>query len=193
MKSVTVFCGTGIGNDPRFEAQAYLLGKTLALEDITLVYGGAQIGLMGAAASGALDHQGRVTGIIPAFLLEAEIAHPGLSELIVVETMHQRKMKMNELSEGVITLPGGFGTMEEFFEMLTWAQLGLHRKPIGILNINGFYDELLIMIRTMVQKGFLKEIYLELLLVSDSIPDLLDMMAHYQPPALGKRITPDKV
>lgn len=154
---MVVFCGSSAGTDPVFEEQAYRLGKTLAQRNIGLVYGGAKVGLMGAVANGSLENGGHVTGVLPRFLGSKEIAHENLTELELVDTMHQRKTRMNELADGVIALPGGFGTLEEFFEMLTWAQLGLHGKPIGILNVNGFYDDLLTFIQTMTDKGFLRE------------------------------------
>jgi uncharacterized protein (TIGR00730 family) len=193
MKRITVFCGSSFGTEKEYEEQAYLLGKTLAERNIGLVYGGANVGLMGAVADGTLDHKGEVFGVLPHFLQNKEIAHQSLTELILVETMHERKTKMNELSDGVITLPGGFGTLEEFFEMLTWAQLGLHKKPIAILNINGFYDELLALVHTMVNKGFLKAVNRDMLLISNNIDELLDLMANYKAPAVGKWITKDEV
>lgn len=193
MKRITVFCGSSSGTDKEYEEQAYLLGKTLAERNIGLVYGGANVGLMGAVANGVIAHKGEAIGVLPHFLKKKEIAYEGLTELILVETMHERKTKMNDLTDGVITLPGGFGTLEEFFEMLTWAQLGLHKKPIGILNINGFYDELLALIETMVKKGFLKLANKNMLLTSDNIDDLLNKMANYEAPAVGKWITKEEV
>lgn len=190
MKRIAVFCGSSFGSKKVYEEQAYLLGKTLAEQGIGLVYGGANIGLMGAVADGAIKNGGEVVGIIPHFLQDKEIAHDGLSELILVETMHDRKTKMNELSNGVITLPGGFGTMEEFFEMLTWAQLGLHQKPIGILNVDGFYNHLLQMVQSMVDQGFLKEVNQKMLLVSNTIDDLLSQMKAYKAPAVTQWIAP---
>ncbi|TAM97871.1 MAG: TIGR00730 family Rossman fold protein [Chitinophagaceae bacterium] len=188
MKRITVFCGSSCGTDKIFEIQAYELGKALAKCNIELVYGGAKVGLMGAIANGVLKNNGRVIGVLPGFLKKAEVAHENLTELIEVETMHQRKSKMDELSDGFITLPGGFGTMEEFFEMLTWAQLGLHKKPVAVLNINGYYDELLSLIQHMVDKGFLKAANREMLLVSNDIEDLLDKMRNYKVPVVAKWI-----
>lgn len=188
MKQVVVFCGSSSGNDPAYMAEAYQLGKTLALQNIGVVYGGAKVGLMGAVAQGSLDNGGSVIGVLPHFLSAKEIRHDGLSEMIMVETMHQRKAKMDELSDGIITLPGGFGTMEELFEMLTWAQLGLHKKPIGILNINGYYDELLALIDLMVNKQLLKPINRSMVLVADNINDLLDQMNQYKAPDVPKWI-----
>lgn len=193
MKNITVFCGSSFGTDEIFREQAQLLGKTLAKQNIGLVYGGANVGLMGVVADGALSENGTVIGVLPNFLRSKEIAHLGLTELIVVESMHERKTKMNDLCDGVIALPGGFGTLEELFEMLTWAQLGLHKKPIAILNINGFYDSLIELTETMVEKGLLKEVNQKMLLVSDNIPDLLEKMKNYIPPTVGKWIDKEKL
>jgi uncharacterized protein (TIGR00730 family) len=189
MKRITVFCGSSAGIDSTFMSQAALLGQALATHKIELVYGGANVGLMGAVADGVLNGGGTVIGVIPDFLRSKEIAHNGLTELIVVDSMHERKTKMNDLCNGVITLPGGFGTLEEFFEMLTWAQLGLHKKPIAVLNTNGFYDALIVLLETMVKKGFLKEVNYQMLLVSDDIEDLLNQMKNYVAPTVGKWIT----
>ncbi|UUF14133.1 MULTISPECIES: TIGR00730 family Rossman fold protein [Flavobacterium] len=193
MKKITVFCGSSFGTEEIYKEQAELLGKTLAKQNIGLVYGGANVGLMGAVADGALSENGTVIGVLPNFLRSKEIAHKGLTELILVESMHERKTKMNDLCDGVIALPGGFGTLEELFEMLTWAQLGLHKKPIAILNINGFYDSLLELLQTMSEKGLLKEANQKMLLVSDDIDDLLNQMKNYTPPTVGKWIEKDKV
>lgn len=193
MKNITVFCGSSPGKESNFKVQAHLLGQTLAKRNIGLVYGGAKIGLMGAVADGTLSENGKVIGVLPHFLRSKEIAHDGLTELILVESMHERKIKMHELSDGVIALPGGFGTLEELFEMLTWSQLGLHKKPIGILNIHGFYDSLNIMIQTMVDKEFLKVINQQMLIVSDNIDDLLDKMNKYVAPLVGKWIDEETV
>lgn len=188
MKSITVFCGSSFGTEEIYKEQAVLLGQTLAKQNIKLIYGGANVGLMGAVADGVLNAGGEAIGVLPDFLRSKEIAHLGLTELIFVESMHERKTKMNDLSEGVIALPGGFGTLEELFEMLTWAQLGLHKKPIAILNINGFYDSLIELTETMVEKGLLKDVNQKMLLVSDNIDDLLDQMKNYVPPTVGKWI-----
>src|SRR5690606_4166114 len=189
MNNIVVFCGSSSGTDRVYEEQAFLLGKSLAEAGIGLVYGGAKVGLMGAVADGALQHGGKVTGVLPYFLRTKEIAHEGLTELFIVDTMHERKTKMNQLCDGIIALPGGFGTLEEFFEMLTWGQLGLHRKPMGLLNTEGFYDGLIALAQHMVDKGFLKTANQRMLLSSAAIPDLLDQMQNYQPPAVGKWIT----
>ncbi|WP_292008507.1 TIGR00730 family Rossman fold protein [Chryseobacterium sp.] len=192
-KSIVVFCGSSMGYDPFFEKQALLLGETLAKHKIQLIYGGANVGLMGAVANGVLNNQGKVIGVLPRFLQSKEIAHTSLSELILVETMHERKTKMNDLCDGIIALPGGYGTLEELFEMITWAQLGLHKKPIAVLNINGFYDDLITMIKTMVDKGFLKQINQEMLLISDDIEELLEKMKNYTAPVVGKWISEEKL
>ena len=189
MKRITIFCGSGSGTDEIFYREAILAGATLARQGIEIVYGGAKVGLMGAVADGALQEGGKVTGVIPYFLQSKEIAHTGLTELILVESMHERKTKMNELCDAVIALPGGYGTMEEFFEMLTWAQLGLHQKPVALLNTAGFYDPLITLIQTMTDKGFLKSIHREILLYSDRIDDLLEKMKNYKAPDTGKWIS----
>jgi len=193
MKSITVFCGSSFGTEEIYKEQAYLVGKTFAKENIRLIYGGANVGLMGAVADGVIENEGKAIGVLPHFLQSKEIAHTNLTELILVETMHERKTKMNELSDGVIVLPGGYGTLEEFFEMITWAQLGLHKKPIAILNINGFYDDLIKLVQTMVDKGFLKQINQEMLLVSDAIDELLEKMRTYKAPTVGKWISKEEV
>ncbi len=193
MKSIVVFCGSSEGNDLDILFAAQELGQVLAKRNITLVYGAAKIGVMGKVAQGSLDNSGKVIGIIPDFLKLKEVFHSGLTELIVTDNMHERKLQMYELSDGIITLPGGYGTLEELFEMITWAQLGLHQKPIGILNTNGFYDDLLKMLRKMVAQGFLKIENYTMLLVDDSVDGLLKQMQDYKPLALPKWIKKDQV
>ncbi len=193
MKSITVFCGSSFGSDEIYKEQATLLGETLAKQNIQLIYGGADVGLMGAVADGSLNTGGKVVGVLPHFLKSKEIAHKELTELILVETMHERKTKMNELCDGVIVLPGGYGTLEEFFEMITWAQLGLHKKPIAILNIDEFYDDLIKLVQTMVDKGFLKHVNRDMLLISNDIDELLNMMKNYEAPTVGKWISKEEV
>jgi uncharacterized protein (TIGR00730 family) len=192
LKRIVVFCGASPGFEDVYGQQAYLTGKTLAQRGIELIYGGADIGLMGSVARGALENGGKVTGVFPVFLNGHEIAHKSLTTLIEVNTMHERKLKMHELSDGVIALPGGFGTLEELFEMLTWAQLGLHSKPIGLLNVNGFYDDLIAMHNRMVTSGFLKESNRDMLLISNTIEGLLEKMEHTVVPAQEKWITREK-
>lgn len=193
MKRITVFCASSFGTEKIYEEQAAAVGKILAEQNIELVYGGANVGLMGAVADGALNAGGKVIGVLPNFLRSKEIAHQGLTELILVESMHERKTKMNDLCDGVIALPGGFGTLEELFEMLTWAQLGLHKKPIAILNVNGFYDSLIDLLQTMTEKGLLKEVNQKMLLVSEDIEDLLNQMKNYTAPTVGKWIDKKEV
>jgi uncharacterized protein (TIGR00730 family) len=193
MKSVTVFCGSSSGTDPIYQSQAAMVGATLAQQNICIIYGGAKVGLMGSIAGAALSEGGKVVGVIPRFLRSKEIAHEGLTELIMVESMHERKTKMHELCDGIIALPGGFGTLEELFEILTWAQLGLHKKPIGLLDVNGFYGHLKKLLLTMVDEGFLKEINYNMLLISDDINDLLSQMKRYIAPVTPKWISEDEV
>lgn len=147
---------------------------------------------MGAVADGALARGGRVTGILPHFLSAREIAHDGLTELVVVDSMHERKLKMYAMSDGFLVLPGGFGTMDELFETLTWAQLGLHQKPIGILNTGHYYDELIALVERMAAEMILKDIYRSMMIVGDEIEELLSKMENYRAPQVEKWITPDK-
>nr|WP_315253562.1 TIGR00730 family Rossman fold protein [uncultured Flavobacterium sp.] len=193
MKRITVFCGSSSGTEEIYTSQAILLGQTLAKRNIELVYGGAKVGLMGAVADGVLNAGGKAIGVLPNFLRSKEIAHKQLTELILTDTMHERKTKMNDLCDGVIALPGGFGTLDELFEMLTWGQLGLHKKPIAIWNIGGYYDALIVFVQTMADKGFLKQVNQQMLLVSDSIDELLDKMENYVPPTVGKWITKENI
>jgi uncharacterized protein (TIGR00730 family) len=192
MKRVTVFCGSSSGNEKIFIETAFLVGQALAAKSIGVVYGGARIGLMGAVADGALSGSGEVIGVLPRFLRTKEIEHAGLSKLYLVESMHERKAKMNELCDGIIALPGGFGTLEELFEMLTWAQLGLHAKPVGLLNVSGFYDGLAEVLQNMVNKGFLKESNRRMLITENNIDTLLEKMTTYEPPQVPKWITASK-
>lgn len=188
MKQIAIFCGSSKGSLPIYMEAAFSIGQKLAKRKIGIVYGGAAVGLMGAVADGALSEGGNVIGVLPKFLKEKEIEHTNLSELILTSSMHERKAKMLELCDGVIALPGGFGTLEELFEVLTWAQLGLHHKPIGILNLNGFYDHLLQLLEHMVAEGFLKGVNKNMLLVSTQIDSLLGQMDQYQAPKISKWI-----
>ena len=192
MKRIVVFCGSSAGHDPVFAAQAFRVGQYLAESGIELVYGGAKVGLMGAVADGARQAGGRVTGVLPRFLRTKEVAHEHLTELVLVDTMHERKLKMHELSDGVIALPGGYGTLEELFEMLTWGQLGLHAKPVGLLNLDGFYDHLLALADHMTSRGFLKEENRRMLLTDKSVEGLLAQMRQYRPPTAPKWITKEQ-
>ncbi|PHR95934.1 MAG: TIGR00730 family Rossman fold protein [Leeuwenhoekiella sp.] len=186
-----VFCGSSEGNDPKIVEEAKHLGEVFAARNIALVYGGSQLGIMGAVAKSCLEAGGKAIGIIPEFLKTKEIVHTGLDELMTTETMHERKLKMQEVSDGFITLPGGFGTFEELFEIITWSQLGLHHKPIGLLNTNGFYDALIEMLDEMVKRGFLKQDNRDLLLVDTDINRLLDAMEHFEPNLKSKFLKPE--
>lgn len=176
-----MFCGSSSGNSPEFVKQATLLGEKIAQKGLGVVYGGAHVGLMGAVADGVLSRGGKVIGVIPEFLKKKELEHKNISEIHVVETMHERKALMNKLSDAVIALPGGYGTLEELYEMLTWSQLALHKKPIGILNVDGYYDPLIEMSEKMIENGFLKDEYRKILIVEKNIEDLLDKMDKYVP------------
>ena len=193
MNSIVVFCGSSEGINPEYIQEGYVLGKTMAEQEITLVYGGAKIGVMGEVARGALEANGKVIGVIPDFLKLREVFHSNLTQLIVTQDMHERKLKMHELSDGIIMLPGGYGTLEEFFEMLTWAQLGLHQYPIGILNTNGFYTELLNMLAKMVDQGFVKKENYDMILVDDTATGLLGQMEKYQPLPVPKWIKKEQL
>ncbi len=188
MKSIAVFCGASEGYDETYREAAYQLGAMLAEKNIRVVYGGGKVGLMGAVAEGVLNNNGQIIGVIPKFLQTEEVAHTGLTELILVETMHERKIKMHELSDGVMVLPGGWGTMDEMFEMLTWGQLGLHQKPIALLNVHGFYDSLQVLVNMMTQEGFLNECTREMLLTGHSAEELLQQMEEYTPPETNRLI-----
>ena len=181
LQSLAVFCGSSTGSDPRFAAQTLQLGHYFAEQQIELIYGAGNVGLMGILADAALEKNGRVVGVIPHFLKEWEVCHTGLSELILVDTMHQRKAIMAERAAGFIVLPGGFGTLDEFFEILTWRQLRLHNKPIGLLNWNGYYDHLLQHQEMMVDQGYLRDENTQLFTVSDSIDTLIAQMTESSP------------
>ncbi|RBQ02412.1 TIGR00730 family Rossman fold protein [Pedobacter miscanthi] len=156
LNSVCVYCGSNFNGDIQLRNAIKQLAETLVKQQIRLVYGGGSVGVMGILANDVLELGGLVTGIIPQFLMDKEVGHKSLTEMIVTENMHQRKQKMADLSDGFVILPGGFGTLEEFFEVLTWLQLGLHNKPIGVLNVDGFYDPLFAQMDIMVQRKFLK-------------------------------------
>ncbi len=189
MKSVSVFCGSSEGYNEVYREAAYKLGAALAEQGITVVYGGAKVGLMGALAEGVLQHKGKIIGVVPTFLKTKEVVHESLTQLITVETMHERKVRMHELSQGVIAMPGAWGTMDELFEMLTWSQLGLHNKPIGLLSINGYYEALKAFFDNMVAEGFLNECVNATVLYSGSIEDILAQMKNYNAPDIPQVIT----
>ena len=192
MTAISVFCASSSGHDPQFLARATALGDYLARQGITVVYGGARIGLMGAVADGALAAGGRVVGVLPDFLRSREIAHRGLTELIMVDSMHARKTRMHALSDGVIALPGGFGTLEEIFEILTWAQLGLHTQPVGLLNVSGYYDDLLSLLDNMVARGLLRPENRGLLIDRTDAAELLQAMRDYVPAPVTKWLDRDE-
>ena len=192
LKSICVFCGSSEGNDMTIIETAKLLGEAFANNGVTLIYGAAKIGVMGIIAKTTLDSNGKVIGVIPEFLKNKEVVHLGLSELYTTQNMHDRKLKMQELSDGFIALPGGMGTLEELFEILTWLQLGLHSKPIGLLNVNHFYDDLLTLLENMVRKGFLSMDNFELLLVDNKIDSLLDKMKNFKDPQKPKWLNIDR-
>ncbi|WP_199138642.1 TIGR00730 family Rossman fold protein [Pedobacter sp. ASV12] len=179
MKSICVYCGSNFNGDPILQKAIEDLALTLANQQITLVYGGGSVGVMGVLADQVLEQQGQVIGVIPQFLMDKEVGHKGLTQLIVTENMHQRKQKMADLCDGFIILPGGFGTLEEFFEVLTWLQLGLHAKPIGVLNVNGFYDPLFLQMDVMVQHRFLKQVNRDLVFNETEAPVLVEKMKNF--------------
>lgn len=189
MKSLCVFCGSSVGDDPDFLKAAIALGKTLAETGTTLVYGGANRGLMGAIADSALKNGGKVIGVLPRFLEGKEVAHKNLTELILCDSMHERKTQMFERSQGFIAMPGGFGTLEEISEILTWQQLGLHKFPIGFLNVNGFFHHLKMFFAEMEKKKLLKTENLQMALFADGIFELLEIMKNYQAPEVPKWIS----
>ncbi|PJJ84633.1 LOG family protein [Mucilaginibacter auburnensis] len=176
MQSIAIFCGANFNGDPVLQDAVELLAQTIVSQNITLIYGGGRVGVMGILADAVLKRGGKVIGVIPQFLMDKEVGHTGLTELRIVENMHQRKQVMNNLANGIIMLPGGFGTLEEFFEVLTWLQLGLHNNPVGILNINGFYDLLLKQMDLMVEQRFLKQANRDLVLSSTDPIELISMM-----------------
>ena len=190
MNSVAVYCGASSGSQEIYVRQAQAMGQELASQGLTLVYGGGRAGLMGAVADAALAAGGRVVGVIPSFLADKELAHQGCTELHVVDSMHQRKLLMADLADGFVAMPGGFGTLEELFEVLTWGQLGLHGKPVGLLNVEGFYDGLLSLLAHMVSQQFLRPENQAQVLAHTNPHILLAAMRDFQPPRLEKWLTP---
>ncbi|GAC1313039.1 MAG: TIGR00730 family Rossman fold protein [Mucilaginibacter sp.] len=176
MKSICVFCGANFNGDPVLKQTVEQLAEIMASRNMDLVYGGGRVGVMGLLADEVLRRGGKVTGIIPQFLMDKEVGHTGLTELHIVKNMHERKQLMNDLCDGIVTLPGGLGTLEEFFEVLTWLMLGIHQKPVGLLNINGFYDHLLMQMDLMVEQRFLKPGNRQLLITSTDVIELIDLM-----------------
>jgi hypothetical protein len=190
MRRICVFCGSKPGFDPAYVEHAKALGALLAERGIGLVYGGAAVGTMGAVADGALAAGGEVFGVLPEHMKRVEIAHAGLTELHIVADMHERKAKMAELSDGFLALPGGAGTLEELFEVWTWAQIDLHRKPIGLVDVGGFYQPLRVMVDHMVTEGFLSPEHRDMVAVDPDPRVLLDRFATYTPPSAGKWLPP---
>ena len=188
MPNICVYCGSSSGNDPAFVAAAAELGRSITQHGYGLVYGGASIGLMGTVADSVLTSAGVVTGVLPQSLADKEIAHPGLSELIITISMHERKTRMADLSDAFIALPGGLGTFEELFEIWTWAQLGFHQKPIAVLNINGYFDKLIEFLENSAAQGFIKVAHQEMLLVSDSSDELIHKITSFVPPLVDKLV-----
>ena len=186
MKSICVYCGSSPGSDPAFGEAAKQAGRTLAERGIRVVYGGGNVGLMGRLADGALQAGGEVIGVIPHHLADKELAHPGANQMIRVATMHERKQVMADLSDAFIALPGGIGTLEELFETLTWLQLGLHTKPVGLLNVHHFWGRMLDFLDEMVASRFLKLLHREMLIVSHDLPELLTRLQDFQAPDANK-------
>ena len=181
MKRLCVFCGSSHGNSPAFAAVARELGEAIATRGVELVYGGSHVGLMGVLADAALARGGKVIGVLPRFMADKELAHPKLTELHLVDTMHERKQLMAELAEGFVALPGGFGTLEEIFEAITWAQLHLHAFPCALLNVAGYYDSLVDFLRVSVTKGFVRQKQFDSLIVTASLDDLFRRFAEFRP------------
>jgi uncharacterized protein (TIGR00730 family) len=186
MKAICVFCGANFNGDPVLLQAIEELAEIMVNRNITLVFGGGKVGVMGLLADAVLSRDGKAIGIMPQFLMDKEVGHTGLTELHIVDNMHQRKQMMNDLCDGIIMLPGGFGTLEEFFEVLTWLQLGLHSHPVGILNVNGFYDLLLQQMDVMVEQKFLKPANRKLVLTSGDAIELVNLMNNIE-------IKPDEV
>lgn len=176
VKRIVVFCGSSKGFDPVHARTANALGTAMCERGLGLVYGGGDIGLMGVVADAVLEHGGEVIGVIPGFLKDREVAHRGIGRLIVTGTMHERKQRMHELANAVIALPGGFGTLDELFELLTWKQLGLHQQPIGLLNVDGFFDHLVAQMDHMVAQGFLAPEHRAAVIMGTTVNGLLDRL-----------------
>ncbi|TXK77024.1 TIGR00730 family Rossman fold protein [Paenibacillus sp. N3.4] len=180
MKTIAVYCGSGSGNDPIYMNEARKLGKALVAHGLDLVYGGATVGCMGAIADAVIESGGKVIGVIPKKLANVEIAHDHLTELHIVDTMHERKALMAERADAFIALPGGTGTLEEWFEVLTWAQLGYHNKPCALLNINKYYTPMLSLFDHMIEQGFVKEAYKKLIVIDDDSTNLIEQLKNYK-------------
>lgn len=188
LKRISVFCGSSLGNDVSIVNTAKELGRILAINGIELIYGGADVGLMSVIANSALEAGGEVTGIIPHYFITGEIAHRGLTNLISVDSLQERKSKMAEMSDGFISLPGGYGTMDELFEVLTWCQLGIYKKPSAILNLNGYYDGLMRQIGRMTETELLKSENRDMVIFACSPEEALDRMNNWEAPKVSKWI-----
>jgi hypothetical protein len=192
MDRICVYCGSSAGRDPAYVAAAREFGRALADRNVGLVFGGGRVGMMGAVADATLDAGGEAHGVIPEALVEREVAHERLTDLDVVDSMHARKQRMAELADGFVALPGGFGTLEELVEVLTWAQLGFHRDPCGLLNVAGYFEELVAFFDNQVAEGFVRPAHREMLVVSEDAGDLLDRFAAYEPPEVEKVVTDER-
>jgi uncharacterized protein (TIGR00730 family) len=179
---VCVFCGSSPGNSPAYQDAARQVGAVFAEQGIELVYGGASVGTMGVIADAVLEKGGVVHGVIPQSLVDREVAHAGLTSLKIVANLHERKAAMSELADAYLTLPGGAGTLEELFEVWTWAQLGLHTKPIALLDVNGYYQPMLRFLENVAVEGFLASDFREMLIVTEDVVEALDRFADYRPP-----------
>ncbi len=186
MQNIAIYCGSSSGTNSVYSDAAHEVGVYLAKNEIKLVYGAGSVGLMGIVADAVLANRGEVIGIIPQFLMDLEVGHTNLTQLHITNNMHDRKKIMCDIADGIIALPGGYGTLDELFEMLTWSQLGLHEMPIGILNVNGFYDPLLAMVQKMVEEGFLKKENQDLIIVDDNIGSLIGKMKSNERPKASK-------
>ncbi|EMA6342392.1 TIGR00730 family Rossman fold protein [Bacillus cytotoxicus] len=187
MRKICVFAGSNLGERPEFKEQAIKLGQMLVQNNYELVYGGSRVGLMGEVANEVLRLGGHVTGVMPRGLFRGEIVHEGLTEFIEVETMHERKAKMGELADAFIALPGGYGTFEELFEVVCWSQIGIHDKPVGLLNVKGFYEPILQMVDRAAEEGFMNPSNKELIVSADDAEELLRHLKQYQRPVMGNK------
>ncbi|UFJ42688.1 TIGR00730 family Rossman fold protein [Brevibacillus humidisoli] len=187
MRRICVFAGSNAGKIEEYTQLSRELGKVIAENGLELVYGGSQVGLMGEVANEVLRHGGKVIGVMPTSLFKGEMVHSGLTQLIEVKDMHERKATMGQLSDAYVALPGGFGTFEELFEVVSWAQLGIHRKPIGLFNIAGYYTPLLEMVSHAVKAGFVREVHKQLFVSAEQALILIQKLKDYQPPELGNK------
>jgi len=186
VRSVCVYCGANPGNRPAYIEAARTFARLLAQRGVRLVYGGASVGVMGAVADAALEAGGEVVGVIPQSLVDREVAHNGLTELVITGSMHERKARMADLADAFVALPGGIGTLEEIFEIWTWGQLGFHRKPCGLLNVDGYYETLIRFLDEAVANGFVRDIHRGILLTARDGEELLEAFEHYEPPSVPR-------